>query len=323
MKKKIIIFIISIIIYSKQFGQIPSIDPNFFLFWSDEFSGSALNRTNWDPWVTKLTNDDASKNSWATDRSNNIAITGGELHLTARIENYLDVNYTVGVIQTPNLFNEGCYFECESRIPNSENAMAAFWLYNGGSRDFNTRFCNEYREIDIMEWFGGMNLSTNNLHFCEDGKISGNDFNYAIDNTYDSHIHGCFWDANTISTFLDDKFIREAKTVNDLHMPMRITLDEMIDLSRPIVNPSTFPLIYRVNYVRVYRLRQNCDVIINEIPNFSTYTYSLKKAIYMSNATTIPLGTTQSLRAVDEIELRDGFEAPNNTTLYLNTNVCY
>ena len=39
------------------------------------------------------------------------------------------------------------------------------------------------------------------------------------------------------------------------------------------------------------------------------------------NGTT--LNTSISLRAVDFIELKDGFEVPNNTNFYLNINECY
>jgi hypothetical protein len=77
-----------------------------------------------------------------------------------------------------------------------------------------------------------------------------------------------------------------------------------------------------VDYVKVYQLKCDKGTAVNEISNFNTYNYAVKKSITMSNATTIPSGSNISLRATDFIELKPGFEVQTGRTLYLDCTPC-
>jgi hypothetical protein len=77
-----------------------------------------------------------------------------------------------------------------------------------------------------------------------------------------------------------------------------------------------------VNYVKVYDLKCDKNTVVNEIYNFNTYNYAVKKSITMSGATTIPTNSNISLRANDFIKLEAGFYAPAGTTLYLDVSPC-
>ena len=61
---------------------------------------------------------------------------------------------------------------------------------------------------------------------------------------------------------------------------------------------------------------------MNEIPNFGTYHYAVKKSISLTNATTIPAGSNITLRANDFIELKPGFEVGIGRSLYLDVSPC-
>ena len=77
-----------------------------------------------------------------------------------------------------------------------------------------------------------------------------------------------------------------------------------------------------VDYVKVYQLTCDKNTVVNEISNFNTYHYGVKKSITLSGATTIPLGSTIYLRANDFIQLNPGFEVQTGRMLYLDASPC-
>lgn len=63
--------------------------------------------------------------------------------------------------------------------------------------------------------------------------------------------------------------------------------------------------------------------VISQIPNLATDPNFYLDTSVSDEFDGTTLNTSISLRAVDFIELKDGFEVPNNTNFYLNINECF
>ena len=140
-------------------------------------------------------------------------------------------------------------------------------------------------------------------------------FSYA-----DWHTYAIEWDRNRIIWYLDGKPV-SSLSGHGIVYPVRIILNLALE-NEPA---SAFETHMYVDYVKVYQLK--CSIgslitVINEIPNFNTYTYEVKKSISLSGATTIPAGSNISLRANDFIELKPGFEVPVGRELFLDVSPC-
>jgi hypothetical protein len=327
MKNLIFLYVLGLT-FLTGFSQTPSGDPNFIQIFNDDFIN--LDRTKWFVY---------NRESWAPqfiDDPTTISVSGDKLNLTANYTPSGPYPYAAASIRSLQNFYPGTYFECKSAIPIGINAYPAFWVWEGygDCRD------NNYREIDILEWTNFSGHSTSNLHFCRtscyfDTCRTGNRGEYNIANPNDFHIFSCFWNKRNIIIQTDQRTVQEWPTPSKLSTnSMKIenslaVYDSYLDhgTTISILDVSSFPFTYQTEYIKAYRLLKsnpNCDLLdpVIEI-NFSTYSYSLKKSISLSGATTVPSGGSISLRAVDYIELYDGFEVPNNTNFYMNTNECY
>lgn len=332
--KQLLILVLLCLYINIIYSQLPSVDPNFERIFNEDFSGTTLNRSVWnvyngETWVPRF-----------VDKPSTINVSGGMLNITA---NYIATNplkfETAAIRSGSTPFYLGTYFECRSKIPLGLNAYPAFWVWEGT----NCEASGDYREIDIMEYWNYFNISSSNLHFC---KCTGYDttcrtsreFYYPVTNPNTFHTFAAYWNSKNITHVLDDYTVSEKYNIigalKDKTKPMYIenslqvadSIDNTKDNIRnpfDITTPSDFPMTYQTDYIRAYRLKQDCNTNVTIIPNFFTYYYALKKTIRLSGTTIVPTSLSISLRAVDEIELQDGFEVPNGTTLYLNTNECY
>jgi hypothetical protein len=194
-----------------------------------------------------------------------------------------------------------------------------------------------------LEYWNIFNVSSSNLHYCN---CVGYDTTcrkskvryYTVPNSHGFYTYAAFWNSKNVYHFVDNNIIFRQDTVlgalRDKTKPMFIENslqvfdygddpnDEIV-INVDLTNPTDFPMTYQTDYIRAYHLKQDCNTNVTIIPNFFTYYYALKKTIRLSGTTIVPTSLSISLRAVDEIELQDGFEVPNGTTLYLNTNECY
>ena len=106
--------------------------------------------------------------------------------------------------------------------------------------------------------------------------------------------------------------------------PVRLIMNIAVAKGKGL-QPETSPYFEEkmlVDYVKVYGLKCDKHTTINEIPDFSSYDYKVKKSITLGSGTTIPTGTDISLRANNFIELRPGFEVPSDGRLYLDVSPC-
>ncbi|MCX6182430.1 MAG: glycoside hydrolase family 16 protein, partial [Bacteroidetes bacterium] len=125
------------------------------LVWADEFNGSSLDLSKWSYQIGNGTNDGFDvgwgnqESQYYTSRPENISVTGGNLVITARAENYLGAKYTSGRIRS---LGKGDWkygsFEARIKVPEpfqDSRLWPAFWMVP------NTTDWPHSGEIDIME----------------------------------------------------------------------------------------------------------------------------------------------------------------------------
>jgi beta-glucanase (GH16 family) len=156
--------------------------PGFSLEWSDEFSGSAIDASSWS--VSANTQRDDSACREAICMPANVAVTGGQLFLTARRENVAWANFTTGAVNTHGKRGWGARPGAPVRIciagtvpvgPNSSAASywPAFWLMPDDASCW-----PDHGELDLMEMINGdgvehytYHVSPANATVCHGGPV--------------------------------------------------------------------------------------------------------------------------------------------------------
>ena len=142
-----------------------------------------------------------------TNRSENVEVKDGMLHITALKESYLGSNYTSGKILTKGVY-ETKYgrFEARIKLPWGKGLWPAFWLLGDDSEG--TVNWPTIGEIDIMEYAGQKPTITH-------GSIHGPGYSggeavtkiYTLENNrFDTgfHVFGIEWGPNYINYYVDD-----------------------------------------------------------------------------------------------------------------------
>ncbi|OXL83671.1 1,3--beta-D-glucan 3-glucanohydrolase [Paenibacillus sp. SSG-1] len=233
--------------------------PNWKLVWSDEFDGTALNRSNWTPEIgTGSGGWGNNELQYYTDRSQNLQVTGGNLVITARKESYGGMNYTSARIKTQNL-KSFTYGKIEARIklPSGQGLWPAFWMLGSNISTVGWPYSGE---TDIMERVNNNPYVNGTVHWdagghAEYGRVSGNlDFSQY-------HVYSVEWDSKYIRWFVDgqqfNEFYIENGTGNteEFQRPFFLLLNLAVGGNWPgAPNDSTpFPAQMLVDYVRVYQ----------------------------------------------------------------------
>lgn len=194
--------------------------------WSDDFSGSTLNTSNWD-YETGAGFDGGWGNNekeYYTSNTSNVSVSGGYLNITARYENNYagsGKNFTSGRIITKNKhYWKYGRFEASMKLPTGTGTWPAFWMlpqsspYGGWPTS---------GEIDIMEYRGDLiskidgtlhygNSFPNNQYDGDPYTLSSGDF------TNSFHLFAVEWEPNAIRWYVDGiLFKTETKTPNSLN----------------------------------------------------------------------------------------------------------
>lgn len=321
------IFIILNFSYSQNFPH-PINDPNWDLIFEDDFSSSSIDANKW--LLLNDVNFGYGLNSWNND-NNHISISNNKLKLTSTYEStpHFGNNFVGGYVRTHQNFNQNDFFEVSCRLQSIPGSFPAAWVWSGiGECDF-----NDYREIDIMEHFGFWeNHIQTGIHFCDGPYVRHNNGggitkwtgSFAVSNG-NFHTYSCFWGINDILFYINNSLHNTVNNNGRVILTAPLAINQAvgaIDNNGTIPSSSNLPASLEVDWVKVYRLRCDNNVSVNEIPDFNTFNYSVKKNISLSGATTVPVNEEISLRAEEFIELRSGFEVPNNTTFSLDINTC-
>jgi beta-glucanase (GH16 family) len=225
---------------------------------SDEFEGDKLNSTKWHNY-----NPGWKGRQPGFFSQDNVSVSNGKLHLTARAENLKDLpegyhTFTTAAVKSKALVKYG-YFEIKCR-PMKSKASSAFWFYHSTKE--------EWTEIDVFEICGvgdkwkntyNMNLHvfqtpTEKKHWSKGGKWKA-----PFDFVDDYHVYALEWDRNVIKWYGDGKVVHQAENTHwhqSLHMNFDSeTMPQWFGLPSKDMLPSTFS----IEYVRSWRKLENVE----------------------------------------------------------------
>ena len=345
MKKEFVLIILTLWFMDFGFAQNPPQDKNWEVVFEDNFN--TFNTGRW--WKEhNVVKGEYNPNKDKYDENphiylmENVYTSNGKLVLEAkRLANNLPCpkdsancqykgwhKYTSGAIVSESKYKYG-YFEIYAKLPSGTAFFPAFWLWNANKTPPNCF----YNEIDIMEANGcptEANWVSSNFQATfdcttRDRVAIKHPLNYT-DGLY--HWYGAEWDRDKITWYVDHKAVRQIS--NNLHgigiqNPMQLIIN--LSLFPPTwnkcsFNDALFPAYMYVDQCNVYRLKCDKDTVVNEILNYNTFNYAVKKSISLSSISSLSSGANVSLRATDYIELKAGFEVPLGAELYLDVNPC-
>ena len=341
MKKEIIIIVfVGLFVFSAS-GQNPLWDKNWEVVFQDDFSSPNINTNIW----TVLDNFDHEEIQ--VHRSQNVYINNGKLVFETKKENYCCppayVNdwacirqwktgecykYTSGYVQSTEMYKYG-YFEIYAKLPGDGAYWPAFWFWGSGVDETNNNCW--YNEIDIFEVDGCVTDSISNNHpfyfECPPGAKHGQFAYFACNYANSYHWYGLEWDSDKITWYIDNNIVRQVANnmdgigiQNPLRLTMNVALNDNADCS--LTANTVFPAYMYVDDANAYRLKCDKNTVVNEIYNYNTFNYAVKKSISLSGVSSLSFGQNVSLRATDFIELKAGFEVPLGAELYLGINSC-
>lgn len=238
------------------------VPPGWKLVWSDEFEGTSLDTSKWEPidWKTPYNNE------WQAYHPGQVIVSGGNLQLTAIDVPYGEKAYRSGKVESKWTKQYGRW-EVRAKLPGTQGTWPAIWLLPDVSR----HPWPSQGEIDIMEHRGdiptrissafhwgpnsrGRKFLTDDQVICCAGRV--------IDFTDSFHTYAVEWDAEELRFFVDDVnhyTIHDADTNGFLSAqsaPAEIQLNvavggDYVDDAQPDES-SVWPQQMLVDYVRVY-----------------------------------------------------------------------
>jgi len=177
------------------------------LIWSDEFSGSALDESNW---TFEIGNGNWGwgNNELQFYREENTSIVDGHLVIEARNENFNGFNYTSSRIITRDKF-EFQYGRVDIRavVPEGQGIWPALWMLG---ENINTIGWPRCGEIDIMELVGHRPSTVHGtLHYPNpDGEAipNGESINLTGGQKFSDefHVFSLIWEEDRVRILMDD-----------------------------------------------------------------------------------------------------------------------
>lgn len=189
--------------------------PGWKLVWSDEFDGTAVDRTKWDfdrgsflqarnEWLPGWGNEELE---FYTGRPENVYLKDGMLHLRAVREPFKGASFTSARLKTRSLFAKRYgRFEFRAKLPTSKGIWPAIWMR---PQDDKYGDWAASGEIDIMEARGQEpNKVLGTLHHGSKWPAnihSGADFLFPAGQTFaDFHVYTLEWKPGAIRWLVDD-----------------------------------------------------------------------------------------------------------------------
>lgn len=224
------------------------------LVWSDEFDGTSLNTSKWGYENGNL----GVNNEKQYYQTENVAVSNGNLVITARKQTVAGQPYTSGRINTNGKFSRK-YGRVEARIklPGVQGLWPAFWMLGSNIATAGWPACGE---IDIMEHVNTGNTVLGTIHWFNTA------YSYYGGSTTttptDYHIYAIEWDASSIRWYVDGVQYHTANILNNIngteefHNNFFILLNVAVGGNLPgnTINDNALPASMLVDYVRVYNI---------------------------------------------------------------------
>ncbi len=244
------------------------------LLWADEFNGTTLDASNW---TADIGTGCPSLCGWGNAeleyyRSENLAVTGGNLVITAKAESFGSANYTSGKVHTrgKRTFLYG-RVEMRAKLPVGGGMWPAFWMMPQSSVYGSWP---QSGEIDIMEASNAMTSVAGTLHY---GGVPPNNVNSGGSTSLGGgsfadgfHVYAVEWEPDTMRWYVDGtlystktsaQWYSSGAPTNDrapFDQPFYIILNAAVGgyytgcTSSSCVT-AAFPQQYLIDYVRVYQ----------------------------------------------------------------------
>lgn len=268
-------------------ASVGSAQAQWELYWQDEFEGSQLNLSNWEPMIGNgqaygLAGWGNNELQYYTNSANNINVSDGTLKITARRQNFGGQDYTSARLRTVNRvdFKWG-RIEGRMKLPSTRGIWPAFWMlptnspYGGWASS---------GEIDIMESVNFADRIYGTIHHGSpwpNNAQGGSSFSDGTDFSQDFHVYTVEWDPNQIRWYIDGQLFStrsssqwfssaaqsnpRAPFDTDFHLLLNVAVGGNFP-----GNPdgsSQFPQTLEVDYVRVYqRTQQPLTVVPAFVP---------------------------------------------------------
>jgi beta-glucanase (GH16 family) len=236
--------------------------PGRTLIWEDDFTGTTLNRANWD-YENNYSRPNEVQNYVAG--TNNVWVENSNLVIKAKRESSNGKEWSSGCIHTDNK-REFMYgrFEAKIKIPQTVGSFPAFWTLGGNYEEGNGITWPYCGEIDIMEHKYGYAWTTAGALYRTDlvwdnwdakdlGRVdSGN-----IGSFDDYHVYAMEWTANKLDYYVDDRLIGHSDISDDsqwfmFHQPHYILLNQALGAAGGSVPSDMTEYTMYVDWVRVY-----------------------------------------------------------------------
>ncbi|MBK0379875.1 family 16 glycosylhydrolase [Mucilaginibacter segetis] len=225
------------------------------LVWSDEFNGSSVDGSKWN-----IDNGNPNVNNEKEYYSSgNVAVTGGNLVITAKNQSMGGQPYTSGKLTTSGKYSVK-YGRIEARIklPAFQGSWPAFWMLGNNIGSVGWPQCGE---IDIMEQTNTSNTILGTMHWNANGHVYyGN--STTVGSVQDYHVYAVEWDDSSIRWYVDGNLFNTGNIANNInnteefHLPFFLILNLAVggDLPGNTINNGALPASMYVDYVRVYSL---------------------------------------------------------------------
>jgi beta-glucanase (GH16 family) len=242
-------------------AQIPDVQ-GWQLFWHDEFDGSSLNTTNWEP----LNRQNSFNNEKQYYHPEQVTVANGTLQLTATNQPLANKLYRSGLITSKALYGPG-RFEARIDLPTTQGMWPAFWL------NANQVAWPQGGEIDIMENRGSQpTLTSSAFHWQKDPGACCANWHYVSHNytatsggnpinfTTGFHTYAAEWDTTQVRFYVDGNLHfavdKNPTTMSDANFTTvkNIILNLAVggDFGGDPNGTTVFPQTMLVDYVRVW-----------------------------------------------------------------------
>ena len=290
------------------------------LVWADEFNGTSLDAANWTPDVGNGCPDLCGwgNNELQYYRSQNVAVTGGNLVLTTRAESYGGSAFTSGKVHTrdKHAFLYG-RVEMRAKLPTGGGMWPAFWMmpqdnaYGGWASS---------GEIDIMESANGTTSVGGALHYggtYPANTSTSSSYSLGGANFADAfHTYAVEWEPDTIRWYVDGVLFMTRTSAQwysnavpgnaraPFDQPFYIILNAAVGgwytgcTSTACVTAS-LPQQYLIDYVRVYEDILNAEPVV-------TITAPAPAATLPAGDITITATVSDADGTVDLVEFYNG-----------------